>query len=32
MTAHLEFADAMVTGENLAAAGQAIKEWERYAG
>jgi len=32
MTAHLAFADAMVTGENLAAAGQAIKEWERYAG
>ncbi|WP_213664128.1 hypothetical protein [Stutzerimonas stutzeri] len=32
MTAHLAFADAMVTGENLAEAGQAIKEWERYAG
>lgn len=32
MTAHLAFVDAMVTGENLAAAGQAIKEWERYAG
>lgn len=32
MSAHLAFADAMVSRENLEAAGRAIKEWERYAG
>lgn len=32
MDAHLAFAEALVTGERVAEAGQAIKEWEKYAG
>lgn len=32
MSAHLAFSDALVTGENIEAAGFAIKKWERFAG
>ena len=32
MKAHLDYVDALVTGENMDAAVYAIKEWERYAG
>lgn len=32
MVAHLAYAEALVTGEKFAEAGNAIKEWEKYAG
>lgn len=32
MLAHLAYAEALVTGEKFAEAGNAIKEWGKYAG